>query len=276
MADGVPAAVVGAAEDAEQLGRVDAAAPGDAVLAVADGKAMSPGRSARPAPICAASWPEQRHPDAELALALQRVGLPVDAADQHHVAVEAPAGPATSTSATCASKSGSRDPLALRGQQLDEVGAALVGALAARRGRARGAGRRGVRRGWGPGVRNGHGCLLVTPGRVPVRGGAAPGRRPARDHPGGDGHGPGGPVIVARRPSAWERAVPRPRRSGQRSLLPGKGRSPVRSGSTVAAGVPAGCVTGGGVVDGAVVVSGSGVTADAAVARVCAVAGVRP
>ena len=43
---------------------------------------------------------EQRHPDAELALALQRVGLPVEPADQHHVAVEAPAGPATSTSAT--------------------------------------------------------------------------------------------------------------------------------------------------------------------------------
>ena len=50
---------------------------------------MSWGASARPAPICAASWPEQRHPDAELALALQGVGLAVEAAHQHHVAVEA-------------------------------------------------------------------------------------------------------------------------------------------------------------------------------------------
>ena len=48
--------------------------------------------------------------------------------------------------------------------------------------------------------------------------------------------------------------------SGQRSLLPGKGRSPVRSGSTV--DLVGGVLTGGGVVDGAVVVSGSGATAD--------------
>ena len=61
--------------------------PGDAVLAVArEGHVL---RLQRPAGAdLRGLLAEQRHPDAELALALQRVGLPVDPADQHHVAVE--------------------------------------------------------------------------------------------------------------------------------------------------------------------------------------------
>ena len=64
------------------------------------------------------------------------------------------------------------------------------------------------------------------------------------------------PVIVARRPGGWEDASLRPRTiSGQTSLLPGKCRSPVGSGSTAA-------FTGGTVADGVVVPAAGGVDAD--------------
>ena len=83
----VPAAVVDAAEQAEQEQRVDAAAPGDAVLAV--GRERIVLRAQRAAgPDLRGLLAEQRRPDAELALPLQRGGLDVDAAGQDQVAVE--------------------------------------------------------------------------------------------------------------------------------------------------------------------------------------------
>ena len=84
---GIPAALVGAAEDAEQLGRIDAAAPGDAVLAV--GREGHVGGPHRPAGTdLRGLLAEQRYPDAQLALPLQGVALPVEPADQHHVPVQ--------------------------------------------------------------------------------------------------------------------------------------------------------------------------------------------
>ena len=85
---GVPAAVVDAAEQAEQLERVDAAAPGDAVLAVGREDEVLRAQRAAGADL-RGLLAEQLGPDAELAVALQRGGLGVDAADQDHVAVEA-------------------------------------------------------------------------------------------------------------------------------------------------------------------------------------------
>ena len=159
MRDGVPAALVRAAEEAQQLRRVDAAAPGDAVLAVAgEGHVAGPQRAA--GADLRGLLAQQRHPDPELALALQRGGLPVRAADQHHVAVEGLQGRGVDVR-DVGVELRARDPLALRGEQLDEVGA-LVGAaqpgedvLAGRAG--------GRRRGGDPVVGNGHGCLLGLP-----------------------------------------------------------------------------------------------------------------
>ena len=110
---------------------------------------------------------EQRHPDAELALALQRVASRSDAADQHHVAVERPQGCGVDVRDVRV-VGRARDPLPLGGQQLDEV-RALVGA--AQPGEDVLAGWSG----WGadgdswrvrgdPVVGNGHGCLLGLPG----------------------------------------------------------------------------------------------------------------
>jgi hypothetical protein len=84
---------------------------------------------------------QQRHPDAELALALQRVGLPVGPSDQHHVAVEA----AQVLGRDVEVEVGMVHPLALRRQQLDQVFAAFGGCpqagddlLCCRPGRSRG------------------------------------------------------------------------------------------------------------------------------------------
>jgi hypothetical protein len=84
---GVPAAVVHPAEHAEQVHRVDAAAPRDAVLAVGrEGVVLG---AQRPAGAdLGGLLPEQARPQAQLALALERGGLGVEAPDQHEVAVE--------------------------------------------------------------------------------------------------------------------------------------------------------------------------------------------
>ena len=88
--------------------------PGDAVLAVGrEGHVLR--RSARPEPTCAASWPEQAGPDAQLALALQGGGLGVEPADQDQVAVEAAQLLVGEVDVVV----GVLDPLALRGEQLD-------------------------------------------------------------------------------------------------------------------------------------------------------------
>ena len=85
---GVPGAVVGATEDAHQLGGVDAPAPRDAVLAVGGERHVLRRESAAGADL-GGLLAQQWHPDAELALPLQRAGLPVDPAHQHHVPVVA-------------------------------------------------------------------------------------------------------------------------------------------------------------------------------------------
>jgi hypothetical protein len=151
---GVPAALVGAAEDAQQLGRVDPAGPRDAVLAVGRerhvlGLQGSAGADLR------GLLAQQRHPDAQLALPLQGVALAVEAADQHHVAVQRLQRRYVDV-ADPAVEPGVGDPLALRGQQLDQVRAAVGAAQPgdhlfpglARAGRGLG--------GRGPVLRNGH------------------------------------------------------------------------------------------------------------------------
>ena len=85
---GVPGAVVDAAEQAEQVERVDAAAVGDAVLAVGREDVVLRAQGAAGADL-RGLLAEQLGPDAELAVALQRGGLGVDAAGEDHVAVEA-------------------------------------------------------------------------------------------------------------------------------------------------------------------------------------------
>ncbi len=100
----VPAAVVDAAEHAEQVDRVDAAAPGDAVLAVGrEGVVLGAQRAA--GADLGGLLAEQAGPQAELALALERGGLGVEAADEDEVAVE-PAQLLVVRSSTTASYSG--------------------------------------------------------------------------------------------------------------------------------------------------------------------------
>jgi hypothetical protein len=84
----VPAALVDAAEEPEQPQRVEVAAPRDAVLAVGGEDEVLRRERAAGADLCGLLT-EQLRPDAELAVTLQRGGLDVDAAGEHHVAVEA-------------------------------------------------------------------------------------------------------------------------------------------------------------------------------------------
>ena len=166
MACGSQPAVVGAAEDAQQRGGVDAAAPGDAVLAVG-GEGHVAGLQRPAGADLRGLLAQQRHPEAELALALQRRRLPVEAADQHHVAVERLEGGGVDVrDVRVVGRAG--HPLPLGGQQLDEV-RALVGAaepgedvLAGWPGW--GADGDSWRVGGDPVVGNGHGCLLGLPG----------------------------------------------------------------------------------------------------------------
>ena len=114
----VPPAVAGAAEQAEQLDRVDLPAPRDAVLAVGrEGEVLRPQRPARA--DLRRLLAEQRRPDAELALPLQRGGLDVDAADQDEVAVEVAVLLVGQVDVVV----GVVQSLALRGEQLHERGA---------------------------------------------------------------------------------------------------------------------------------------------------------
>src|SRR3954466_4368429 len=85
---GVPVTVVDAAEQAEQLERGQAAAPGDAVLAVGGEDEVLRSQRAAGADL-GGLLAEQLGPDAELTVALQRGRLGVDPADHDHVAVEA-------------------------------------------------------------------------------------------------------------------------------------------------------------------------------------------
>ena len=124
---GVPGALVDAAVEAEQLERVDAAAPGDAVLAVGREDVVLRSQRAAGADL-RGLLAEQLGPDAELAVALQRGGLGVDAAGQHHVAVEAAdhLGLLVGRQTGAEGELGVLDALALGRQQLDELGAAVL------------------------------------------------------------------------------------------------------------------------------------------------------
>ena len=134
----VPAALVDAAEQAEQLERVDAAAPGDAVLAVGREDVVLRAQRAAGADL-RGLLAEQLGPDAELAVALERGGLDVDAPGQDHVAEEAAdCSAARRRQAVAEGEVGVLDALALGGQQLDELGAAVLAGRVRRPPRGRG------------------------------------------------------------------------------------------------------------------------------------------
>ena len=101
--------------------RVDAPAPGDAVLAVGreDEVLLAQGPAGADLRRLLA---EQLGPDAELAVALQCGRLDVDTPGQHHVAVEA----LDRLVVEVEGEVRVLDPLALGGQQLDQVGRAAL------------------------------------------------------------------------------------------------------------------------------------------------------
>ena len=83
----VPAGEAGAAPEPQHRHRVDAPAVGDAVLPVAREDEVVGTQGAGRADL-GGLLPEQRGPQRQLALALQRHGLGIDAAHHRHVAVE--------------------------------------------------------------------------------------------------------------------------------------------------------------------------------------------
>jgi hypothetical protein len=112
---GIPAAVTDSPVQLEQLRRVQAPAPGHAVLAVGgEGHILRPERPARA--DLRGLLAEQRGPDSQLALALQGDGLEVDPADEHQVPVQRPDFLGRDLKRVV----GMVDSLALRRQQLDE------------------------------------------------------------------------------------------------------------------------------------------------------------
>ena len=82
----VPASVVHAPEEREEPHRIQATAPGDAVLAIGR-EGHVPGGQRTGGADLGGLLAQQRGPQAELALALQGDGLGIDPAHQDHVAV---------------------------------------------------------------------------------------------------------------------------------------------------------------------------------------------
>ena len=119
MVRGVPVAVVDPPEEAQQLERVEPAAPGDAVLAVGRKDEVLGSQSPAGADL-GRLLTQQLRPDAELTVSLQRGGLGVEAPDQDHVAEE----PAQLLLAEVEVERVVVHPLALRRQQLHELGGA--------------------------------------------------------------------------------------------------------------------------------------------------------
>ena len=113
--------MVDAAEQAQQVERVDPAAPGDAVLAVGREDVVLRSQRAAGADL-GGLLAEQLGPDAELAVSLQGGRLGVDAAGQHHVAVE----PAQLVTGEVEVELLVVGALPLGGQQLHQVGAAVA------------------------------------------------------------------------------------------------------------------------------------------------------
>ena len=125
---GVPAAVVDPAEHPEEADRVDAAAPGDAVLAVG-GEGVVLGAHRAAGADLRGLLAEEAGPQAELALALEGGGLGVEAPDEHEVAVEA-ADLLVAQRVDDRVVVGVAHALALGVEQLDHLGAAVLdGAL---------------------------------------------------------------------------------------------------------------------------------------------------
>ena len=116
--------MVDAAEEAEQVERVDPAAPGDAVLAVGREDVVLRAQRAAGADL-GGLLAEELGPDPELAVALEGGGLDVDAPGQHHVAVEAADHLVLGLVAGVEAEVRVLDPLALGRQELDELGAAV-------------------------------------------------------------------------------------------------------------------------------------------------------
>ena len=228
---------------------------------------MSLGCSARPAPICAASWPSSGTQMPSWPWRCSALRLPVERGGPAPCRGRAPAARRRRRPRRSASKRSGRPPARPRGSAAGRGPAALVGAAEPGD---------DVLAGWSEWGADGDSWRVAgiqswgtdtgassdsraRPGSWPTRARTDP----ARDHP-----GRGWPR------AGWSRhrGTTAVRAGGggaavggcvdQRSLLPGKGRSPVRSGSTVDR-VGRGAQTGGGVVDGAVVVSGSGVAGDA-------------
>ena len=111
---GIPAAVADPAVQAEQQRGVQAAAPGHAVLPVGgEGHVARPQGPARAHLRCLLA--QQRGPDAQLALALERDGLEVDPADDDQVPVEG----LDLLAGDLQRIAGMLDPLTLGGEELD-------------------------------------------------------------------------------------------------------------------------------------------------------------
>src|SRR6185312_8136769 len=119
----VPAAVADPAVQLEQLHRVQAAAPGHAVLPVG-GEGHVPRLQGAARADLGRFLAQQRGPDAQLALALQGDRLEVDPADQDQVPVQRP----ELLGRDFQRVAGVVGPFALRGEELDELpGARLRG-----------------------------------------------------------------------------------------------------------------------------------------------------
>ncbi len=114
---GIPAAVVDAAEQAEQLHRVDVAAPGHAVLPVGGEGHVGVGQGSAGADL-GGFLTEEGGPDAELALPLQGHGLKVDAPYENQVPVEGSDLLRSQVDVVV----GVLDPLSFGGEELNELG----------------------------------------------------------------------------------------------------------------------------------------------------------
>ena len=118
----VPPAIGHAPEESEQLQRVDLPRPSDTVLAVRrEGEVLRQQRAT--GADLRGLLADQRCPQSELALALQRGGFGIDSAYEDEVAVET----AQLLLGQVDVVLGVVDPLALRCEELDELGASVCG-----------------------------------------------------------------------------------------------------------------------------------------------------
>jgi hypothetical protein len=119
---GVPPALVDTTEEAQELQRVDAPAPRDAVLAVGREDVVLRLQRAARADL-SGLLTEELGPDAELTVALERRGLDVDPTGERHVAEQAAdrLRELGVGEVVAEGEVGVLDPLALGREQLDEL-----------------------------------------------------------------------------------------------------------------------------------------------------------